>query len=144
MTGFPVAVGMLSGIALGTLLAIVRGFGPKPLPALAAVWVNGFRSIPLTLTLLWVYFLMPVVLRVLTAHTNLRVGPTRAVLTAFVLAEAACYREIVQAGIGSVRIGQMQAAQSLGMTQRQVLRHIVLSQAFRNMTPFSSTKPSRC
>ena len=136
MTGFPVAVGMLSGIALGTLLAIVRGFGPKPLPALAAVWVNGFRSIPLTLTLLWVYFLMPVVLRVLTAHTNLRVGPTRAVLTAFVLAEAACYREIVQAGIGSVRIGQMQAAQSLGMTQRQVLRHIVLSQAFRNITPF--------
>ena len=59
MTGFPVALGMLSGIALGTLLAIVRGFGPKPLSALAAVSVNVFRSIPLTLTILWVYFLMP-------------------------------------------------------------------------------------
>jgi glutamate/aspartate transport system permease protein len=135
MTAFLVAVGMVAGIALGTLLAIVRSFGPKALAALAGGYVNFFRSIPLILTILWIYFLMPVLLRGLTGDANLSVGPIYAALTAFVLAEAAYYCEIVRAGIGSVRTGQMQAAQSLGMTRWQGLRHIVLPQAFRNMTP---------
>lgn len=135
--------GGAQGLAIGgqrdrarqALLAIVRSFGPKPLAALAGGYVNFFRSIPLILTILWIYFLMPVVLRGLTGNVNFSVGPIHAALTAFVLAESAYYCEIVRAGIGSVRTGQMQAAQSLGMTRWQGLRHIVLPQAFRNMTP---------
>ena len=135
MTAFLVAVGMAAGIALGTLLAVLRLFGPKPLAALAGGYVNLFRSTPLILTILWFYFLMPVVVRAVTGDPNLSVGPIYAALAAFVLAESAYYCEIVRAGIGSVRAGQMQAAQSLGMTQWQGLAHIVLPQAFRNMTP---------
>lgn len=135
MTAFLVAVGMVAGIALGTLLAIVRSFGPRSVAALAGGYVNFFRSIPLILTILWIYFLMPVVLRALTGDANLSVGPIYAALTAFVLAESAYYCEIVRAGIGSVRAEQMQAAQSLGVTRWQGLQHIVLPQAFRNMTP---------
>jgi glutamate/aspartate transport system permease protein len=135
MTAFLVAVGMVAGIALGTLLAIVRSFGPQALAVLAGGYVNFFRSIPLILTILWIYFLMPVVLRAVTGDPNLSVGPIYAALTAFVLAESAYYCEIVRAGIGSVRVGQMQAAQSLGMTQWQGLRYVVLPQALRNMTP---------
>src|SRR3546814_5352298 len=63
------------------------------------------------------------------------VGPIYAALSAFVLAEAAYYCEIVRAGISSVRTGQMQAATALGLTRWQALRYVVLPQAFHNMTP---------
>jgi glutamate/aspartate transport system permease protein len=135
MTAFLVAVGMVAGIALGTGLAIVRLFGPRPLAAMAAVYVNFFRSIPLILTILWLYVLMPVVLRTATGNPHLTVGPIYAALAAFILAEAAYYCEIIRAGIGGIRSGQLQAAQSLGMNRLQALRYVILPQAFRNMTP---------
>jgi len=135
MTAFLVVVSMAAGIALGTLLAITRIFAPRPIAALVAGYVNLFRSIPLILTILWIYFLMPVLLRAVTGDANLGVGPIYAALVAFVLAESAYYCEIIRAGIGSVRAGQMQAAQSLGMSPWQALRHVILPQAFRNMTP---------
>ena len=135
MTAFLVAASMAAGIGLGTLLAITRIFAPRPVAALVAGYVNLFRSIPLILTILWIYFLMPVVLRSVTGDPNLSVGPIYAALVAFVLAESAYYCEIIRAGIGSVRAGQMQAAQSLGMSPWQAMRHVILPQAFRNMTP---------
>ena len=135
MTAFLVITAMAAGIGLGTLLAITRIFAPRPMAALVAGYVNLFRSIPLILTILWIYFLMPVVLRSVTGDPNLSVGPIYAALVAFVLAESAYYCEIIRAGIGSVRAGQMQAAQSLGMAPWQALRHVILPQAFRNMTP---------
>ena len=135
MTAFLVAASMAAGMGLGTLLAITRIFAPRPVAALVAGYVNLFRSISLILTILWIYFLMPVVLRSVTGDPNLSVGPIYAALVAFVLAESAYYCEIIRAGIGSVRAGQMQAAQSLGMSPWQAMRHVILPQAFRNMTP---------
>ena len=135
MTAFLVIAAMAAGIGLGTLLAITRIFAPRPVAALVSGYVNLFRSIPLILTILWIYFLMPMVLRAVTGDPNLSVGPIYAALVAFVLAESAYYCEIIRAGIGSVRAGQMQAAQSLGMAPWQALRHVILPQAFRNMTP---------
>lgn len=135
MTAFLVAVAMSLGIVIGTLLAIARLFGPRWGAALAAGYVNLFRSVPLILTILWFFFLIPVVLRALTGDANLTVGPIYAAVSAFVLAESAYYCEIIRAGIGSVRSGQMSAGLSLGMTRAQVLASIVLPQAFRNMTP---------
>ena len=135
MTAFLVIAAMAAGIGLGTLLAITRIFAPRPVASLVSGYVNLFRSIPLILTILWIYFLMPMVLRAVTGDPNLSVGPIYAALVAFVLAESAYYCEIIRAGIGSVRAGQMQAAQSLGMAPWQALRHVILPQAFRNMTP---------
>jgi len=140
MTAFLVAIAMSIGVALGTMLAIARLFGPRWLAVVSAGYVNLFRSIPLILTILWVYFLMPVVLRSVTGDPNLTVGPIYAAVSAFVLAESAYYCEIIRAGIGSVRSGQMAAGLSLGMTRWQVLRSVVLPQAFRNMTPVLLTQ----
>jgi glutamate/aspartate transport system permease protein len=130
-----VAVAMSMGLVLGTLLAIARMFGPRWVAAPAAGYVNLFRSVPLILTILWFYFLTPVLLRAVTGDPNLSVGPIYAAVSAFVLAESAYYCEIIRAGIGSVRSGQMAAGLSLGMTRWQALASIVLPQAFRNMTP---------
>ena len=135
MTGGLVAAAMTAGIAIGTLLAIARIFGPKPLAMAAAGYVNFFRAIPLILTIFWFFFLVPAVLRAVTGDPYLTVGPIWAALAAFILAESAYYCEIIRAGIASVKTGQLNAAKALGLTQSQALWHVILPQAFRNMTP---------
>lgn len=134
-TAMLTAVGMVLGVLLGTGLAIARQFGPGWLARLARLYTDIFRSIPLILTIFWVYFLVPYVLRAVTGNPNLDVGPVYAALTAFVLAEAAYFGEIIRGGLGSVPKGQMQAATALGMGQFTALRLILLPQAFRNMMP---------
>lgn len=129
------AVAMVLGLALGATLAMVRLFGPRWLAGLARMYVDTFRSIPLLLTIFWVFFLVPSVLRAITGNPHLDVGPVCAALTAFVLAEAAYYSEIIRGGIGSVRAGQMQAATALGMGKWMALRLVILPQAVRNMMP---------
>lgn len=135
MTGFLVLVALTLGILVGTGLAVARMFGPKPVAMAVAAYVNFFRSIPLILTIFWVFFLAPVVLRAVTGNPYLTVGPIWSALTAFVLAESAYYCEIIRAGIGSVRNGQMSAAQALGLSRSQALLYVILPQAFRNMAP---------
>jgi glutamate/aspartate transport system permease protein len=135
MTLFLVAVAMVAGILLGTLLAVARVFGPKPLQVATAGYVNLFRSVPLILTIFWFYFLVPPVLRMATGDPNLTVGGIYSAIAAFTLAESAYYCEIMRAGIGSVRSGQMNAALALGLTRWSALRYVILPQAFRNMTP---------
>ncbi len=134
-TAFLVAWAMILGIALGTLLAIIRLFGPRPLAILATGYVNFFRSIPLVLTLFWFFFLVPFIIRWVSGDPNATVGIMFTAVCALTLAESAYFCEIIRAGIGSVGKGQMQAATALGMTRRQALQYVVLPQAFRNMTP---------
>jgi glutamate/aspartate transport system permease protein len=127
------AVGMLGGTALGLLVALLRLFGPRLPAAIAAAYVDGLRAIPLVLVLFWFYFLVPLVI-------GRPVGALPSALIAFVIFEAAYYSEIIRAGIGSVRSGQWQAAQALGMTRGQTLRLVVLPQALRAMLPVLVTQ----
>lgn len=135
MTAFLVVVGMTAGIVLGTGLAMTRLYGARPLAMAAGSYVNFFRSVPLILTIFWVFFLLPAVLRSITGNPYLTVGPIWSALIAFTLAESAYYCEIIRAGIGSIRRGQLSAAQALGLSRWQAMRHVILPQAFRNMAP---------
>lgn len=134
-TALLVVCAMVLGIALGTVLAITRLFGPQPLALLASGYVNFFRSIPLVLTLFWFFFLVPLVIRWITGDPNASVGVMLTAVCALTLAESAYFCEIIRAGISSVGKGQMEAATALGMSRRQTLQHVILPQAFRNMTP---------
>ena len=133
-----VAVGV--GIVWGTLLALMRMSGFKPLAWFAASYVNLFRSIPLVMVLLWFFLIVPTLL------VNLldipRSYDTRLVsaMVAFSLFEAAYYSEIIRAGIRSVSKGQMGAANALGMSYAQAMRLVILPQAFRNMVPLLLTQ----
>jgi polar amino acid transport system permease protein len=70
------------------------------------------------------------------AALNVRDIPTvyRAIL-GLAVSYAAFLSEIFRAGLDSVGVGQREAARSLGMTQWQILRYIVLPQAIRNILP---------
>ena len=128
------ALGVLGGVGLGTLLALMRLAHNPLLSRLAALYVNYFRSIPLLLVITWFYFAVPFLLRAITGEDT-PVGAFASCLVAFMMFEAAYFSEIVRAGIQAVPKGQLAAASALGMSYAQAMRLVVLPQAFRKMTP---------
>ncbi len=126
-------VAMVGGIAIGTVLALMRLSGRKWLEIPAAAYVNTLRSIPLVMVILWFFLLIPLFIgRPLGAEVS-------AIIT-FTVFEAAYYSEIMRAGIQSVPRGQVAAGYAVGMTYRQCMQLIVLPQAFRNMLPVLLTQ----
>lgn len=126
---------IIGGLALGTILALMRLSGIRILAVPAKLYVNFFRSVPLLLVLLWFYFAVPMVYNLVTgAYLTLDTAFTSCVV-AFMVFEAAYFSEIVRAGIQSIGKGQVNAAKALGMTYGQTMRFIILPQAFRKMFP---------
>ncbi|MEK8027714.1 MAG: Glutamate/aspartate transport system permease protein GltK [Pseudomonadota bacterium] len=126
-------VAMLGGIALGTVLALMRLSSNKWLQAPAAFYVNTMRSIPLVMVILWFFLLIPLA-------TGRPLGAEWSAMITFTLFEAAYYAEIMRAGIQSVPRGQVHAGYAMGMTYGQTMRLVVLPQAFRNMLPVLLTQ----
>lgn len=132
---------MFGGIVFGTLLAMMRLSTFRPFAWLAGGYVNLLRSIPLVLVIFWFYFLFPYIgAWIIGAQTPIKVGAFASALITFVLFEACYYCEIMRAGIQSIPSGQAGAGYALGMNYWQVMGHIVLPQAFRNMTPVLLTQ----
>ncbi|MEP9318294.1 ABC transporter permease subunit [Pseudomonas sp. LABIM340] len=127
-------LGVLGGVVLGTILALMRLSSSKLLSNIAGFYVNYFRSIPLLLVITWFYFAVPFILRWITGQDT-PVGAFTSCLVAFMMFEAAYYCEIVRAGIQAIPKGQIGASYALGMTYGQSMRLIILPQAFRKMTP---------
>ncbi|WP_310566438.1 amino acid ABC transporter permease, partial [Hydrogenophaga sp.] len=121
-------VAMIGGIALGTVLALMRLSGKKWLVMPAAFYVNTLRSIPLVMVILWFFLLIPLMI-------GKPMGAELSAIITFTVFEAAYYSEIMRAGIQSVPKGQVHAGYAVGMTYGQTMQLIVLPQAFRNMLP---------
>lgn len=131
----------VGGLILGTLLALCRLSGIRPLATVAGAYVNLLRALPLILVIFWFYFLVPYIGAWVTgASRPVSVGGFTSALITFTLFEAAYFCEIMRAGIQSVPAGQVAAGSALGMTYRQVMAKVVLPQAFRNMTPILLTQ----
>lgn len=126
---------ILGGLAIGTMLALMRLSGKKWLATPAKLYVNFFRSVPLLLVLLWFYFAVPMVYSLITgSYLSVDTAFTSCVV-AFMVFEAAYFSEIVRAGIQSIGKGQINAAKALGMDYKQTMRLVILPQAFRKMFP---------
>jgi glutamate/aspartate transport system permease protein len=126
-------IATLGGIALGTLLALMRLSGKKALVIPATIYVNGMRSIPLVMVILWFFLLVPAII-------GKPIGAELSATITFVAFEAAYFSEIMRAGIQSISRGQVNAGRALGMTYSQNMRLIILPQAFRNMVPVLLTQ----
>ena len=126
-------VATLGGVLFGTLLALMRLSGKKWLVLPATIYVNGMRSIPLVMVILWFFLLMP-------ALIGKPIGAELSAYITFIAFEAAYFSEIMRAGIQSIARGQVNAGQALGMTYGQNMRLVVLPQAFRNMLPVLLTQ----
>ncbi|WP_042421387.1 amino acid ABC transporter permease [Comamonas granuli] len=126
-------VATLGGVFFGTLLALMRLSGKRWLELPATVYVNGMRSIPLVMVILWFFLLVPVLI-------GRPIGAESSAVITFVAFEAAYFSEIMRAGIQSIPRGQVFAGQALGMTYGQNMKLVILPQAFRNMLPVLLTQ----
>jgi polar amino acid transport system permease protein len=120
-------------LVVGLAVAAMRTLrGPVffPIRALATVYVDLFRGIPLIILLYLIGFGLP--------GLRLQGVPTSPVIlgtVALVLTYSAYVAEVFRAGIESVHPSQRAAARSLGLTYRQTMRHVVLPQAVRRVAP---------
>ncbi|CAA2101657.1 amino acid ABC transporter permease [Variovorax paradoxus] len=133
-------VATIGGVIFGTLLALMRLSGKKWLDAPAALYVNGMRSIPLVMVILWFFLLVPASFYSLFGSVGSNYRSEISAVITFVAFEAAYFSEIMRAGIQSIPRGQINAGQAVGMTYGQNMRLVVLPQAFRNMLPVLLTQ----
>lgn len=122
------AVVILSGLLVGVLVGLGRVSSSRLLAGSLRAFVEVFRCTPVLVQLIWFYYALPVLL-------GIELTPGTAAVLALTLYGGAFYSEIVRGGIISIDPGQVEAGQALGMTRGQVMRRIVLPQAFRRMTP---------
>ncbi len=130
---FLTVVATLGGIFFGTILALMRLSGKKWLDTPAAIYVNGMRSIPLVMVILWFFLLVPFMI-------GRPIGAEMSAIITFIAFEAAYFSEIMRAGIQSIPRGQVFAGQAMGMTYGQNMKLVILPQAFRNMLPVLLTQ----
>ena len=126
-------IATIGGVIFGTILALMRLSGIKLLTIPATIYVNGMRSVPLVMVILWFFLLVPLLI-------GRPIGAELSAIVTFIVFEAAYFSEIMRAGIQSIARGQVHAGQALGMTYGQNMRLIVLPQAFRNMLPVLLTQ----
>ena len=118
---------LVLGIAL---IRVNRSPGLLPARLLATVWVDVFRGVPTVLLVYLVGFGVPAL--------ELEGLPTDPVVLggiALALSYSGYVSEVYRAGINSVHRGQTDAALSVGLTQTQTMRHVVLPQAIRRVAP---------
>lgn len=119
---------MALSIVLGLIVALVGGAPLRLLRILARIWVEGFRSVPILVMILWAFYGLPIV-------TGIRLEVFAAAVLAIALCDSAFEAEIFRAGIQSVEHGQREAASALGLSRWHAMRFVILPQAIRRILP---------
>ena len=124
-------VAVIIGIALGFLVAVVRSThertgGFRILNRICGLYLMVIRGTPVVVQLMIIFFIV---------LTPFGVGKLTASIIAFGINSGAYVAEIVRSGIMSIDRGQFEAGRSLGMSDGQTMRYIILPQALRNILP---------
>jgi len=118
---------VVTGVALGLGLAVLRSYRVRPVNALIVVFVDVFRALPPLVLILIIYFGLPSI--------GLNLSSYAVLWLVLSLVLAAFAEEIFWAGILSVPKGQWEAARSTGLSYGQTLMNVVLPQALRLTIP---------
>jgi polar amino acid transport system permease protein len=138
LSGFWLDVRMFLGaevliLVFALLVAMARSLrGPAffPIRTLAVVFIDFVRGIPLILLILILGFGVPAL-----DLAGMPRSPMFWGIAALVISYSAYTAEVYRAGIDSVPESQRMSARSLGLTQMQTLRYVLIPQAVRNVIP---------
>ncbi len=120
-------VSIVGGLVLGLVIALTRIYGHVSLRLIAKIYIDVFRSIPLLVLLIVVYYALPFV--------GLRLSPFLSAVCALTVVSGAYTAEIFRAGIEAIPKGQFEASQALGLSFRHMMADVVLPQAVRIVIP---------
>ncbi|MFZ5674182.1 MAG: ectoine/hydroxyectoine ABC transporter permease subunit EhuC [Pseudomonadota bacterium] len=120
-------LGCLLAVAMAVLSALGKLYGPAPLRWLANIYIEIFRGTSALVQLFWLFFVLP--------QFGVSLEPFTVAVLGLGLNIGAYGAECVRGAIQSVARGQWEAATALNMTRIQMLRRIILPQAFIAMIP---------
>ena len=125
-------VSTVVGIALGTVNASIRAFGPPWADTIVGAYVELIRNTPFIVQLFFIFFGLPA--------AGVKLSETTAAFLAMVINLGAYSTEIIRAGIQAVPKGHLEAGESLAMSRIEILRYVVLKQAFQKVYPALSSQ----
>lgn len=119
---------MLVSLTIGLMVALLGISRRRAVVVLSRVYVEFFRSIPLLVMILWVYYGLPIL-------TGIQFSVFVTGLICLAISDSAFTSEIFRAGLQSIKVGQGEAARSLGLPPFHTMRLIILPQVVRAVLP---------
>jgi len=119
--------GMIFGLSLGFVIALMRLSSRRVLQMVARTYVSFIRGTPLLVQLFVIYYGL--------AQFGLRLDPIPSALIGLSLNVAGYTGEILRAAIASIDKGQWEASRALGLSWSQTMRLVILPQAMRVALP---------
>lgn len=119
---------LIFGVTLGALISLLKLSKVKFLRIISTIYIEIVRGTPMMVQIALVYFGSYVIL-------GANLDGFIAALIAISLNSAAYVAEIIRSGIQSVDKGQTEASKSLGLSNGQTMRYIILPQAIKNILP---------
>lgn len=113
---------------IGTILAIMKLSRIKVLDLLTTAYISLIRGTPILLQLYFFWLVLPRLLPI-------TISDTASIIFALIIHASAYIAEVIRAGIQAVDKGQIEAARSLGLSQFNTTRKIILPQAVKNILP---------
>jgi glutamine transport system permease protein len=118
----------LLSISMGLVVSLI-GFIPSPVArAFNRAWVEIFRSVPVLVMLLWVYYGLAIAI-------GLDLNLFSSTVVAMALCDSAFEAEIFRSGIQSIGKDQLESARAIGLKPGQTMRIVILPQAIRRILP---------
>ncbi|MFW5897484.1 MAG: amino acid ABC transporter permease [Halanaerobium sp.] len=127
VTVFVTIISCFSGTLLGTFLALGKIYGNKFVSSLVRIFISVIRGTPLLVQLFIIYYGLPTY--------GISLAPITAAVISFIINSGAYQAEYLRGSIQSISGSQLKAAQSIGMSKWQGIRHIILPQALRRVIP---------
>ena len=127
-------IGLLIGIVIGTLIAVVRVMPkykllPRIVDKICVCYIELFRGTPMVVQLLIGYWVLLPAMNI-TVNSGVPVA-----IIVFGLNSGAYVSEIMRGGINSVDSGQMEAGRAVGLTYATAMLKIIVPQAVKNILP---------
>lgn len=125
---------ILLGLVIGMLVALPRLYNVPVLKRISQVYVSFFRGTPILIQLFLIYYGLPTILQWINIDIS-RVAVLYFVILAYALNSGAFVSEMIRASVSAVDKGQIEAAQSIGMSGYQTFTRIILPQALAISIP---------
>ena len=129
---------IICSVILGTVLALIKSYAPRPFRWLVSAYIELFRNTPY---LLWIFICVVFCpcpgffARKMFGLTSVEMKLLFKAALALILFNSSVIAEIVRGGLNGVSKGQFEAGYAQGFNTAEVLLYIVLPQAYRNIVP---------
>ncbi|MBQ8088023.1 MAG: amino acid ABC transporter permease, partial [Clostridia bacterium] len=127
--------GLLFACVIGMVVGIMSVLHNRACRAIAAIFVNLIRGVPMIVLAYFIFFGVPYFWNTILQIGGLTLTALQAGTICLALNCGAYMAEIIRAGIESVDVGQMEAARSLGLPYWRSMQRVVLPQAIKTMIP---------